>query len=332
MKKIIRINVFFPAIGMLLLIFKSGTAAAGIRAGVEVCLYRLIPSIFPFLILSGSLTSAMAGRNVGFFAPVRRLCRIPSGSESLLMTGFLAGYPVGAGNVAQMYRNGRLSESDAARMVVFCNNAGPAFLFGVLGPLFSAKGTLWLLWAVQIAAAILCAAVLPGGSSCKMVIPQGRGTSITQSVTSAVKTMGIICGWVLLFRMVLEFLDLWVFGFFPDWVQVLVTGLLELSNGCVRLELLGNEDLRFVLASVMLSSGGLCVWMQTASVCDSLDMQLYLPGKLLQTGLSAVLSIAVIILRNRFSHRALLILPGILLFSFLFLRNRLSGTKKEVAI
>ena len=261
-----------------------------------------------------------------------KLCRIPAGSESLLVTSFLGGYPAGAGNVAEMCRRGVLTESDAVRMAVFCNNAGPAFLFGVLGPLFSGQGTLWLLWAVHIAASLLCGAVLPGGSTDRTAIPDACETSLTETVGTAVKTMGMICGWVMLFRMALEFLDTWVLGYLPDWVQVLLTGLLELSNGCIRLGKIGSEDLRFVLASVMLSFGGVCIWMQTDSLCSGLDMGLYLPGKLLQAGLSALISIALIILKNRSGLLSAFLLPGILLLSCIFLRNRLSETKKEVAI
>ena len=239
---------------------------------------------------------------------------------------------MGAGNVAEMCRRGVLSKSDAGRMAVFCNNAGPAFLFGVLGPLFSGQGTLWLLWAVHIASSLLCGAILPSGSSDSAKIPDGHGISMTESVGAAVRTMGMICGWVVLFRMALEFLDIWVLCCLPDWVQVLLTGLLELSNGCIRLEQVGSEDMRFVLASAMLSFGGLCVWMQTVSLCSCLDMGLYLPGKLLQTGLSALISVAVIILKNRSGLLPVLLMAGILPVSCIFLRNRLSETKKEVAI
>ena len=66
------------------------------------------------------------------------------------------------------------------------------------------------------------------------------------------------------------------------WTQVLITGLLELSNGCIQLTALSCEGLRFIIASVFLSLGGICVALQTASVTEDIPKDLYFPGKLLQ--------------------------------------------------
>ena len=75
--------------------------------------------------------------------------------------------------------------------------------------------------------------------------------------------------------------------------QVILTGLLELANGCCELEKIANDGLRFMAAAVMLSFGGLCVAMQTLSVTEKLGLGSYLPGKLLQTLISLMLAFGV---------------------------------------
>ena len=103
--------------------------------------------------------------------------------------------------------------------------------------------------------------------------------------------MVTVCGWIVLFRLVLAFLNKWVVRFLPVVLQILVAGCLELSNGCLLLNHVQREDVRFILASVMLALGGLCVAMQTVSVTDKLGTGLYFPGKMLQMLCSMILCI-----------------------------------------
>ena len=87
----------------------------------------------------------------------------------------------------------------------------------------------------------------------------------------------------------LHFLDRWVLWLFPAELQVLLCGLLELSNGCVRLSEVSIQGLRFVLSGTVLAFGGFCVAMQVASAAGTLSMARYLPLKLLQTALCFLL-------------------------------------------
>jgi hypothetical protein len=79
-------------------------------------------------------------------------------------------------------------------------------------------------------------------------------------------------------------------AFLPEECRIALSGLLELSNGCIRLGGIRQEGLRFFLSSGMLSFGGICVVMQTSSVCAGLSIHKYISGKLLQMGISLVLS------------------------------------------
>lgn len=291
-------KMIVSALVMLLLILEVKTAVKGIQEGIDLCLRTLIPSLFPFLIVSAMLTAWTVGSQLKPLRWICTLCRIPAGSESLFLAGLLGGYPVGAGNVAQAYRTGQLSKEDAGRMMVFCNNAGPAFLFGILGPQFSDRTTVWYLWAVHISSALLCGTLLPGETGEASKITGRNPITLTKAMEQAVKTMAQICGWVLLFRMVLEFLEGWLFWLIPDGLCVLISGFLELSNGCILLQGISDETMKFLLSSVMLAFGGICVWLQTVTVCSGIDCRRYLPGKLLQMLLSALLSLVVITVRG----------------------------------
>ena len=132
--------------------------------------------------------------------------------------------------------------------------------------------------------------------------------------------MASACGWILLFRIMLSFLERWFLWFLPEETQILLVGFLELSIGCIRLGSIPSEDIRFVLCSAMLAFGGLCVAMQTGSVSQGLSLKVFFRGKMIQTLFSIILSILAIVIPFAFA----LIFAGILFFPFL--------TKKEVAI
>jgi len=281
------------AFAMLVIILDTKTALFGANDGVQLCIRTVIPSLFPFFVLSGIINSQLLGRSVRLLRPVCKLCRISAGAESLLLLGFLAGYPVGAQMITQAYKQGKLSKNTAKRMLGFCNNAGPAFLFGMLSPLFVNPVVPWTLWGIHILSACIVGFLLPSQEDSICEIAKAEPITLPQALQNAVKIMAAVCGWVVLFRILLGFCERWFLWRFPKELQVLFCGLLELANGCVMLKQLPLVGMQFTMASVLLSFGGLCVGMQTCTATEGLGTGYYFPGKALQTSLSLLLSLMV---------------------------------------
>lgn len=320
-----RVTLIGSAAAMLLLILDGKTAVRGIYEGIQLCLNSLLPALFPFSVLSILITGSIIGKQIPIFAPVCRFCRIPAGCESLFAVGILGGYPVGAQNVMLAFREGKLPEADARRMAVFCNNAGPSFIFGILGSLFPSPVYLWLLWGIQILSGLVTGWMMPGGNQNTLVMQDTKAPSVSEAIQIAAKGMVHICSCVVLLRMVLEFLSHWILWYFPTVVQVMISGLLELSNGCLMLHSVEGVNLRFVLAAVLLSFGGLCVRMQTVSVCDGLNLKSYLPWKGVQSAIAGILAAAAVTLPQSAVYLAVLIPAAAVIC-------RLGGSrKKEVA-
>lgn len=275
---------------MIVLILDSRTAIQGAIRGIDICMKSLIPSLFPFFIFSSLLTSSLTGKAIRILHPFNKICRIPRGSESLLLIGFLGGYPVGSQNVMHARETGYLSQEDACRMIVFCNNAGPAFIFGLLGQFFHHAVFPWILWSIHIISAILTGFLIPGGTLKQTRIRCSAQISIPYALDSSIRVMARVCGWVVLFRIFLEFIRKWIFWQLPVSVQILITGLLELSNGCLLLQNLPSDGFRLIFASSFLGFGGLCVLLQTHSIVRDIPFSFYLPGKLLQSTIGFLLA------------------------------------------
>lgn len=277
-------------LAVLMLIIDARTAYSGAVDGVELCLRTIIPVLFPFIVLSGMLNAYLLGSHVAIIKPFSRFCHVPAGAESLLLMGFIGGYPVGAQCINEAYEQGALSKKDATRMLAFCNNAGPSFIFGLCASLFDSILIPLVLWMVHITSALMIGFSLKSRPSKISINNKFKIITLPQAVDKGIKTTSTICGWVILFRIIITFLQKWFLWALPQSWQNGIIGVLELSNGCCDLFALPCYGQRFVICALMLGFGGICVSMQTASIARSIWSSLYIKGKLLQSIISFMLA------------------------------------------
>ena len=298
------------AIAMAILILDSRTAFRGAEQGINLCIRTVIPALLPFLFLSAILTNSAAG-TYGILRFPAKLLGIPENASSILIPAFLGGYPVGAQSVYQAHRNGVVSRQAAERLLAFCSNAGPSFLFGILTLKFQKLQTVFAIWLIQLIAAWTASRIIrpdwQEDGNCKDSKQEKRNP-----MEITVLAMGKICGWVILFRILIFFLERWFLWIVPLNARILLIGLMELSNGCCMLDLVEDASVRFVIANALLAFGGFCVVLQTSSVCGTLSIRYYLLGKLIQAFSATVLALM-------FVWKCCWLLPvwvAILLFAF----------------
>ena len=277
---------------MLFLILSGNETRTYAQEGIQICLQSAIPSLFPFILLSGQLIGNVPHSKTRNSRIISKTLCVPRGSELLLLLGYLGGYPIGAQIVNGSYSAGRLQKGAARRMLILCNNAGPSFLFGVVAQQFDRPIIAWVLWGVMIISSITTALIMPRDPAITEQVCTPVKT-VRSSLYSAIKSMGLICGWIVIFRVILGFADNICLSRFPTTVRILISGFLELTNGCIGLAQITEELNRFLVASFLLSFGGICVTMQTATAVHDLGMTGYLPGKILQGCISCILCIVV---------------------------------------
>ena len=275
-------KLYIAATGLVLLILDSKTASYGASQGIKLCVCTVIPSLFPFIFMSSTLVGMLKEKPVKPLQHIGKIFNMPAETINCFLVGLLGGYPTGAACVAEHYRNGQIKKQQAEQMLGFCNNAGPAFLFGIGGALFSRKLS-WILWIVHILSALLTFLLLPKAhGSTAAVSTEPKTTPITTVLIQSVKNMGAICGWIILFRVITAIFDRWFLRRLPEIVKITIYGILEISNGCCSLESVGASAISFLLFSCFLSLGGLCVTMQTQTVVAPLTLNWYIIGKCIQ--------------------------------------------------
>ena len=285
-------------------------AMEAVSEGLYLCFETVIPSLFPFLVISSLLTAlfprALLQRRC---SPItRRLFRLDGEAAAVLALGFCGGYPVGVRTTVTLYRSGVLSRSDAEHLLAFSNNSGPGFILGVVGVgLFSSVSVGLTLYVIHICSALLVGVLFRYFKS-EHIPPQGRSCAasaphfpklLTEAITGSFGVLLNICSFVLFFMVVCRMLSF--FGILHALAAVLtallaplgmteplataaLAGFLELSTGCACLEGVALTPLSAALLSFLLGWGGLSVHFQ--SLCFLLDSDLsaapYWRGKLLQ--------------------------------------------------
>lgn len=178
----------------------------GIRNGLNVCGTAVIPSLFPFTVLSDFVLRSGLGNIIGKrLSPVtRRLFRLPDAAGCAVLLALFGGFPVGARSAVQLYESGEISQKQGRRMLFFCVNAGPAFVVGTVGSsmLNSRKAGIILFLSLTLTAiitGILSRFFDSSKENVSLSKPVFDGSVISDSVSSSIEAMLNICAWILLF-------------------------------------------------------------------------------------------------------------------------------------
>lgn len=268
MRRALRVCVYgiFAAAGIGLFL-KPQICAEGVQNSLSLCAETLVPSLFPFLVLSGFfLRSGLCTLCGVWLSPfTARLFRLPGESAGVLLLSMVGGFPVGVKMTENLLESGKISQKQAARMCLFCFNAGPAFVLSAVGTgLYGSTRVGGVLYGALCLSALTVGIVLrftapksaastKKGESCVLHIR--LSTAFTQSVGEGMQVTLQICAWVALFGGISALLkDLPL----PEGIHRVLIYVTEVTNGVHTAA--GHLPLPAVEA--ILSFGGLAVHCQ----------------------------------------------------------------------
>lgn len=306
-------------LGLALLLFAfPGESAQGARQGVSLCAELIIPSLFPFFVLSSLLIATGLAELCA--RPLGRLLSPLFGTSgaglSALVLGLVGGYPVGARTLAQLAERKACSPKELRRLSLFCNNCGPAFFVGAAGVgVFGCREAGFLLLGANLLSAVLLGMILHFFLDSKdrqgdYLYSNPKCLSLSQALPDCVSaafssTLGV-CAYVILFSVLTALADcsgLLPFcvnalaGFLPGkqapaLCRSLLMGLMEISTGTAALREGTASPAALPLAAFLLGWGGLSVHCQSLPYWRQAGVPVgpYLGAKLVQGLLSAGLT------------------------------------------
>lgn len=320
----IYLGIFIFALGLVLFTRETSQAAAD---GVQLCAQVLIPSLFPFFVVSSLCVqtglAALAGR--AFEKPMQFLFRVPGVCAPAFILGLVGGYPVGARTAIALYEQGACSKSEAERLLAFCNNSGPAFILGAVGAsMLGGQTAGLLLYGAHILASVTvgilfrfagrrdAAALRRAGTGRVQMVCTPLGRAFTSAVTSSFASVLNVCAFVIFFAVVIRLLDLTgiisilsrglcaILGPLApdtDLTGRVLSGLLEVTSGVKGLlPLPVGMGTKLTAAAFLLGWAGLSVHCQVLNLIGEspLSPLPYLAGKALHGCFAALFTWAAV--------------------------------------
>ena len=296
------------------------------KNGLSLWWKIVLPSLFPFLILSNLITKTAIPMIFGkILNPIMEfIFNLPGISALPLFLGMTGGYPIGAKVTSDLRFNNQISKTIANRLIAFTNNSGPLFITGAIGiGLYGNKqiGTLILL--SHYISAFLVGLFFRFRKqneyldnetpkiNFEIITLRNLGTTLTDAVKSSVISVVLIGGFIVLFSIISTIMletgiiyaisNLLFKGFDISFSFSIISGILEVTNG---VNLIANLNIsllqKLIITSILLGFGGFSIHMQTLSVISKTDIKIsyYLIGKILQGMLSGIITYIALIYTN----------------------------------
>lgn len=109
--------------------------------GLELWFQKMIPTLLPFMILSGIMVRLKLTEKISMLAypVIRPVFRVRKNVCYAMLMGFLCGFPMGAKVVDDLYSREMITKREAEYLLSFCNNIGPVYFCGFVLPLLGRK-------------------------------------------------------------------------------------------------------------------------------------------------------------------------------------------------
>jgi sporulation integral membrane protein YlbJ len=278
------------------LIAFGGIFKRGVAYGLKISFENLIPTIFPFMIISDLCSSYLR------FNPGSRPSRIfektfciPPSAIVAFLLGTLCGFPLGVKCASELYSDGRITRDECERLIGFCNNTGPAFLVCGIG--LGLRGNIHdgiALYLATVFSAVLTGvlfSIQKNASHLELQKYERPHFSITRSVKNAGIGSLYICSYITFFSCIAGIIKA-LFGEGP--VFLMTVPFLEV--GCAT-EILSKTELLSDAVSLSASAfavgfSGFSVHLQALSFISESDVKAdrYFAMKLIQ-GIIAAASV-----------------------------------------
>lgn len=283
---ILYLSGIIAAFAFLLLLFRSDVAIEYMKKGLKLCADTVIPSLFPFMVISELLVSSGLGDHLGKTPgkPIQWLFGVGEGGACAFLLGAICGFPIGAKVLCSMEDRGMISKRELSRALTFCNNPGSAFVISAVG--VSLFGNLRL--GILLYACVLLSAIIVGAmgrlffhksgerfEKAYEVAQGGRldaaGTvteRFTEVIRGSAQAMMTVCALVTFFSSLVGCLGsvLEQFGL-PRAITACIFGFFELSSGVGMAAEAYAAELALILCAAFCGWSGLSVHFQVLSIC-----------------------------------------------------------------
>ena len=300
---------FMSVLSLFLILKEPSLSIDYVERGMKLCITTVIPSLFPFMVVSELIVLCGAAEFIG--RPLDRLSRALFGvsgeGASALVLGTVCGFPVGTRVALSLFREERISYGELLRLICFSNNPSSAFVISAVGStLFGSHRFGVALYFITLASSFLV------GIGQNILLGRGKGfsqrvTSVAEkkenkgistfpdAVSSSAFAMLKICAFVVFFSTFTGVFDTLLSSFhLSQTVKAALFSFFELNCGVYAAAGIKDTLAATLVAAFAVGWSGLSVHFQMVGICEGIDLPFrrYFFAKLCQ-GLINVLLMGV---------------------------------------
>ena len=261
---------------------------------------NLIPSLFPFFILTDILISYNFTKYLPKFLInfLKNLFHIKKEAVLVFLLSMISGFPSNAKNTRKLYDMKILNKDEASHLLIFTHFSNPLFILGTVSIFFFNKPYLGIIILLSHYISNIILGIIFRNNNFNLEDQPTTydnnlffGEIFIKAIKSAIDTILLICGTLTCFLIIATILinqiDL------SSKAQIIIKSILEITIGLKELSLYNLNDLYIcLLTSFIISFGGLSVHMQVKAQLIDTDIS-YKPffiGRIYQALISAVLA------------------------------------------
>ncbi len=265
------VPILMSVLGMAMLFAFPEEARLGVSKGLGLCAHSIIPSLFPFLVLSSIFVSAggaeLAGR---IFGPLTgRIFGLGSAASGGMLLGWLCGFNVGVRCISELYAEGRITSQDAERASALASLPSPGFFILTVGQGMLGKGSVGVLMYLSVIISLcICGALTKGHGAADRCLSVNSSSpiSLSRAISSAAVSITGITACIVFFSTVCEILS----ALIPRGIALAgVASVLDFSVGVREALPLGNMG-----AYLAVSASAFCGISAHIQVCGALPVEL----------------------------------------------------------
>lgn len=269
-------KIIFVCISLFCLIINPENIGQGVRNGLLLLSENIIPSLFPFMILSTYIAFSPFIMKIGKLInkPAEKIFNVSGMGLIGVLLGITGGYPIGAKIISDFYLNKTITKNEMQRLFCWCVNPSPAFVITAIGTFMLKSTTSGVIIYISIILASLSLGVFTGAISKKehntLQLPSliDNKNIFVNSVTSASKAMLSICAWVIVFSAISAGIDIVIT---EEYFALFIKSVAEVTTGCQNVIL---HKFSLPVLSAVLSFGGFAVIFQIAPYLEKCGYEL----------------------------------------------------------
>lgn len=269
------INVLINILLVILFVFifiYSNTVKETIIYGIYIWVNNLIPSMFPFLLVSKLMiySNLVLYLNKIFGKYLSIIFNIPKSSSFAVILSLITGFPTGAIYIRELLNNNLIDINDANKLIMYTSYSSPIFVISIIGEtLLNSKILGLYIYIIHVITGLLIGIILRGKKkniNNKISINKKEDKALSDAIRESFETLINILGILLFFLLVISIFNI----ILPNnIITIIFKSMLEITTGVINISRCNlSIKLKASIIGFIISFNSLSIHYQIKSIIE----------------------------------------------------------------